>query len=107
MTIDPKLLERDPDRVARMFTEISPRYDLLNRVLSFGMDGPWRRQAVRMARKTGRPVPEIYHLFAFRPQAAKHLANFMQEVMRAPSPLSAGQRELIAAWTSARNGCLF
>lgn len=53
VTIDPKLLERDPDRVARMFTEISPRYDLLNRVLSFGLDGPWRRQAVRMARPAG------------------------------------------------------
>jgi demethylmenaquinone methyltransferase/2-methoxy-6-polyprenyl-1,4-benzoquinol methylase len=53
VTIDPKLLERDPDRVARMFTEISPRYDLLNRVLSFGMDGIWRRQAVRMARPAG------------------------------------------------------
>lgn len=64
-------------------------------------------QAIRMARKSGRPVPEIYHLFAFRPQAAQHLANFMQEVMRAPSPLSAGQRELIAAWTSARNHCPF
>ena len=64
-------------------------------------------RAVRNARKTGRPVPEIYHLFAYRPQAAAHLANFMQDVMRAPSPLSAGQRELIAAWTSARNHCLF
>ncbi|MEZ5065768.1 MAG: bifunctional demethylmenaquinone methyltransferase/2-methoxy-6-polyprenyl-1,4-benzoquinol methylase UbiE [bacterium] len=53
MAIDQKLLERDPDRVARMFTEISPRYDLLNRVLSFGQDGVWRRKAVRMARPAG------------------------------------------------------
>jgi demethylmenaquinone methyltransferase/2-methoxy-6-polyprenyl-1,4-benzoquinol methylase len=52
-TLDPKLLERDPERVARMFTEISARYDLLNRVLSLGLDGPWRRTAVRMARPEG------------------------------------------------------
>lgn len=50
MSLDQKLLQRDPTRVARMFTEISPRYDLLNRVLSLGLDGSWRRTAVRMAR---------------------------------------------------------
>lgn len=44
------LLERDPSEVARMFTEISPRYDLLNRVLSFGLDGSWRKTAVRFGR---------------------------------------------------------
>ena len=53
MSLDRSLLERDPARVARMFTEISPRYDLLNRVLSLGLDGSWRRTAVRMARPDG------------------------------------------------------
>lgn len=52
-TLDRKLMQRDPGQVARMFTEISPRYDLLNRVLSAGMDGPWRRTAVRMAGPRG------------------------------------------------------
>jgi len=52
-TLDQKLMNRDPERVARMFTEISPRYDLLNRVLSLGLDGSWRRTAVRMARPEG------------------------------------------------------
>lgn len=53
MTLDEKLMERDPDRVARMFTEISSRYDLLNGLLSLGMDRRWRRTAVRMARPEG------------------------------------------------------
>lgn len=45
-----RLLARDPQEVQRMFSEISPRYDLLNRILSFGLDGSWRRTAVRFAR---------------------------------------------------------
>ena len=30
-----------------MFNEISPRYDLLNRILSWGMDMRWRRQMAK------------------------------------------------------------
>jgi demethylmenaquinone methyltransferase/2-methoxy-6-polyprenyl-1,4-benzoquinol methylase len=52
-TLDRKLLERDPERVARMFTEVSGRYDLLNHLLSGGMDRSWRRTAVKMARPAG------------------------------------------------------
>ena len=39
------LLTADENR--RMFEAIVPRYDLLNRVLSLGMDRGWRRRAVR------------------------------------------------------------
>lgn len=55
----------------------------------------------------GIPVPQILHLFAFKPRMTDHLARFTQELMRGPSPLSPGQRELIAAFTSSRNQCPF
>jgi demethylmenaquinone methyltransferase/2-methoxy-6-polyprenyl-1,4-benzoquinol methylase len=41
----------DHDReIAAMFDRIAPRYDLLDRVLSFGSDVGWRRRAVAIAR---------------------------------------------------------
>ncbi len=55
----------------------------------------------------GIPVPQIFHLFSFKPSVTEHLARFTHEVMRGPSPLPAGTRELIAAFTSRRNDCPF
>ena len=61
----------------------------------------------REMRAAGIPIPQIRHLFAFKPERTDHLARFTQEVMRGPSPLLPGQRELIAALTSKLNQCLF
>jgi hypothetical protein len=47
------------------------------------------------------------HLFAYKPDRTDFLSRFTQGVMRGPSPLPAGFRELIAAFTSRRNDCLF
>src|SRR5258706_8753178 len=37
---------QDPGRIKEMFDAIAPTYDLLNRLLSFGLDVRWRRKAV-------------------------------------------------------------
>ena len=58
-------------------------------------------------RGQGVPVPQIMHLFAFKPDRTEHLAEFTHGVMRGPSPLPPGVRELIAAFTSRRNDCPF
>lgn len=36
------------DQVARMFNNISPKYDLLNHLLSLGIDIRWRKKAIRL-----------------------------------------------------------
>jgi demethylmenaquinone methyltransferase/2-methoxy-6-polyprenyl-1,4-benzoquinol methylase len=38
--------DKTPSRIAGMFDSIAPRYDLLNRVLSVGLDQRWRRRGV-------------------------------------------------------------
>jgi hypothetical protein len=68
--------------------------------------GPWR-DAIAQMRAAGREYPQIWHLFAYLPDATQHLARFTQAVLREPAPLSPGLRELIAAYTSARNHCPF
>jgi hypothetical protein len=68
--------------------------------------GPYEDMLQAM-KAAGAPVPQIFHLFRYKPSTTQHLQRFTHEVMRGPSPLSAGQRELIAAFTSHRNDCPF
>ena len=64
-------------------------------------------RTINELRATGKPVPQIMHLFAYKPDRTDFLSRFTQGVMRGPSPLPPGLRELIAAFTSRRNDCLF
>jgi demethylmenaquinone methyltransferase/2-methoxy-6-polyprenyl-1,4-benzoquinol methylase len=56
--LDPSLPEGDEkSRAVRgLFDTISPRYDLVNRVMTFGLDVGWRRRAVRELRLPGRSL---------------------------------------------------
>jgi alkylhydroperoxidase family enzyme len=68
--------------------------------------GPYAA-AIEAARRAGGDYPQIWHLFAYRQEMTEHLALFTQAALRGPSPLGPGLRELIAAYTSARNHCPF
>ena len=46
--------DKAPGRIAGMFDAIAPRYDLLNHVLSAGIDRRWRALAIRSLGLTGR-----------------------------------------------------
>lgn len=45
--------DKTADRISGMFDAIAPRYDLLNRLLSAGIDRRWRAVAIRSLRLTG------------------------------------------------------
>ncbi len=57
----PGSLDKSSDRVRRMFGSIAGRYDLLNHVLSLGIDLYWRRQTVRFVppMRDGSPILDV------------------------------------------------
>ena len=63
--------------------------------------------AFQRLRNSGETIPEILHLFRFKTRTTDHLVRFTEQVMRGPSPLSPGMRELIGAYFSKRNQCSF
>jgi demethylmenaquinone methyltransferase/2-methoxy-6-polyprenyl-1,4-benzoquinol methylase len=85
-----------PLRVRRMFDRIVPRYDLLNRLMSFGMDGGWRRRAAAAAAPAGARVLDL----------GAGTGDLTRELRRQGASLAIGadfsERMLAAARTKAR-----
>ena len=52
-------------------------------------------------------VPGIRSLVLFRPETGKPLYELAQVLLRSPSTLTGAERELIAAYVSQRNNCIF
>ncbi|MBK5279254.1 MAG: peroxidase-related enzyme [Bacteroidia bacterium] len=52
-------------------------------------------------------LPGIRSLVMFRPETGQHLYALAQVLLRGESPLSEAERELIAAYVSSRNECMF
>ena len=52
-------------------------------------------------------VPGIRSLFQFSPETGKPLCELAEVLLRGPSPLSSAERELIAAYVSHMNECVF
>src|SRR3954467_12020204 len=46
-------VSKSPEKIAGMFDAIAGRYDLLNHLLSVGIDRRWRTRAIRSLRLTG------------------------------------------------------
>jgi uncharacterized peroxidase-related enzyme len=52
-------------------------------------------------------LPGITAGFAFRPETAKPLRELAEILLRGPNSLTSAEREMIAAFVSARNDCTF
>lgn len=55
----------------------------------------------------GNDLPGIVGLFGYRPETGRVLSELAEVLLRGPSTLSRGERELIAAYVSSRNECRF
>jgi len=75
--------------------------------LNIRFDGSPRSHMIEGMKAMGIEPPGILYLFNFKPAFTQPLAEFTAAVMRGPSALTSGMRELIAAYTSNLNRCLF
>lgn len=78
----------------------------LPEVESASRGGPMGPTMKRME-EAGAMVPPIHYLLGYKPAMTDHLNRLTEEAMRGASPLAPGMRELIAAFTSRGNQCVF
>lgn len=56
---------------------------------------------------TGNEMPGIVSLLFYKPRTGRALSAFAHTILHGPSPLSKGERELIASYVSHLNACSF
>ncbi|MCJ7678288.1 MAG: class I SAM-dependent methyltransferase, partial [Anaerolineales bacterium] len=87
--------------VRRMFGRIAPRYDLLNRLMTFGQDRRWRREAVRRMDLQASPrVLDVgagtgdlaFEVLKRQPEATLVALDFTPEMMELGRRRPAGSR---------------
>ncbi len=95
--------------VRAMFSDIAPRYDLLNHVLSFNVDRRWRRKAIRMLGWERQPRGRYLDLCAGTLDVASELvrqpgfagsvigADFVESMLRAGRSKVAGRSVQVVA----------
>jgi uncharacterized peroxidase-related enzyme len=57
--------------------------------------------------KLSNELPGIVGLLTYRPETGKPLCQLAETLLRGPSTLTSGERELIATYVSSRNDCYF
>src|ERR1035437_5998822 len=73
-----------------------------------GYDAPGRAKRVSMAHiQLPEGLPGITSGFAFRPETATPMRELAEVLLRGPSTLSSGEREMIATFVSTQNECYF
>jgi len=89
--------------VQRMFNQIVPRYDLMNRLMTGGMDRRWRRVAARMAEPAGKRILDIAtgtgDLAIDLTKAGAHViaADFASQMLLAAKRKVSGETSLVLA----------
>ena len=81
-------VDKSQQRIRRMFGAIAPRYDLMNRLMTFGLDRLWRRRAVRRVPPPPRPPgpDRIPHRAQGLVEAPRLGGRDRQAVPHAPPP---------------------
>ena len=96
---------KESARISGMFDAIAGRYDLLNHLLSAGLDKKWRRRAVDVLQLTGRET--VLDLctgtadLALAAMSGRHRARRVVGVDFSAAMLQIGKTKIDAAWASA------
>jgi demethylmenaquinone methyltransferase/2-methoxy-6-polyprenyl-1,4-benzoquinol methylase len=95
--------DKAPDRIAGMFDAIAPRYDLLNHLLSAGIDRRWRARAIASLQLTGsETLIDVCTGTADVALEARRGAARIVGIDFAPAMLALGLRKVVAARLSDR-----